>query len=86
MCCDAAAGAQCILFGMFGIRVDPKGQVTVNPAPPSYSPKIELRAVRLRGLTFDVSADRKSFEVRASGQTLRSKIGTPVQLMPTQRG
>jgi hypothetical protein len=77
---DAAAGAQCILFGMFGIRVDPNGQVTVNPAPPSYSPAIELRAVRLRGMTFDVTADRTGFEVRTAGRTLRSKIGSPVQL------
>jgi hypothetical protein len=79
---DAAAGAQCILFGMFGIQVNPKGHVTVNPAPPSYSPSIELRGVRLRGLTFDVRADRGGFEVRTSARTLRSKTGTAVQLTP----
>lgn len=77
---DASAGAQCILFGMFGLRVDPKGQVTVNPSPPSFSPKIELRGVRLRGLNFDVRADPTTFEVRTQGRTLRSKIGTPIQL------
>jgi hypothetical protein len=77
---DASAGAQCILFGMFGLRVDPKGQVTVNPAPPSFSPKIELRGVRLRGLNFDVRADPAGFEVRTQQRTLRSKIGAPIQL------
>ncbi len=77
---DASAGVQCILFGMFGLNVDPKGNVTVNPAPPSYSPKIELRGVRLRGLDFDVHADATGFEVRTKGRTLRSRIGTPIQL------
>jgi hypothetical protein len=77
---DASAGAQCILFGMFGLGVDPKGNVTVNPAPPSFSPKIELRGVRLRGVDFDVRADSTGFEVRTQGRTLRSKIGTPIQL------
>jgi hypothetical protein len=77
---DAAAGAQCILYGMFGIQVDPKGQVRVNPAAPSYSPSIELRGVRIRGLTFDVRADRTRFEVRMDGRTMSSRIGNPVQL------
>jgi hypothetical protein len=78
---DAAAGAQCILYGMFGIQVDPKGQVRVNPAAPSYSPSIELRGVRIRGLTFDVRADRTRFEVRMDGRTMSSRIGNPVQLV-----
>lgn len=77
---DASAGVQCILYGMFGIRVDPAGQVTVNPTPPPYSPAIALRGVRLRGLTFDARADRAGFEVRLEGKTLRSKIGVPLQL------
>jgi len=77
---DASAGVQCILFGMFGLGVDPKGNVSVNPAPPSFSPKIELQGVRLRGLDFDVRADSTGFEVRTQGRTLRSKIGTPIQL------
>jgi hypothetical protein len=77
---DASAGAQCILFGMFGLGVDPKGQVTVNPAPPSFSPKIELRGVRLHGLNFDVRADSMGFEVRTRQRTLRSKLGVPIQL------
>ena len=73
---------QCILFGMFGLSVDPKGQVTVNPKPPSFSPKIELRGVRLRGLNFDVRADPTTFEVRTQRQTVRSKTGTAIQLTP----
>ena len=77
---DASAGVQCILYGMFGIGVDPAGQVTVNPVPPPYAPSIELHGVRLRGLTFDVRASRAAFEVRMDGKTLRSTVGTPVQL------
>lgn len=77
---DAAAGAQCILFGMFGIAVDPNGQVTVNPVAPSYSPSIELRGMHLRGLSFDVRADHTRFEVRIDGRTLQSEIGTAIRL------
>ena len=77
---DASAGAQCILFGMFGLGVDPKGQVTVNPKPPSFSPEIELRGVRLRGLNFDVRADPTRLKCERNGKPCVLKTGTPFNL------
>ena len=38
----AVAGAQCIIFGMFGVEVKFNGDITINPNPPTFSPEINL--------------------------------------------
>jgi hypothetical protein len=76
---DAAAGAQCVIFGIGGIRVEPPGcEIVINPHPPKFSPEISLKGVNIRGTHFDVIANRNDYEVRVGSKTLRSKVGTPV--------
>jgi hypothetical protein len=76
---DAAAGAQCVIFGIGGIRVEPPGrEIVINPHPPKFSPEVSLKGVNIRGTHFDVIANRNDYEVRVGSKTLRSKVGTPV--------
>lgn len=77
---DASSVAQAIVFGMFGIRNAANGEVTVDPHPPGFSPRIAQRGVRLRGQVFDVVADGRNFHVTSGGKTQSSTEGTQVVL------
>jgi hypothetical protein len=77
---DAGAGAQCIIFGMFGVNLELDGTITINPRLPSWSPQASLKGLRLRGSNMDISAAGHEFTVRVGGRVLRSKIGTPVRI------
>lgn len=71
----AAAGVQMIIFGLFGISVTPEGRIRVNPAPPSFSPRLSLKGVKIRGIEFDVHVADGSYEVIAGGRTIKSRLG-----------
>ena len=75
---SAIAGAQFIIFGMFGVSVNFNGDITINPQPPSFSPEIGLRALKLRGVAMDISANQDGFTVKSNGKVYRSKMGKPV--------
>jgi len=77
---DASAGAQCVVFGMCGIKAEPNGDIVVNPHPPKFSPNISLKNVKIRGTSFEVTANRTGFEVKTGQKVMRSKIGAPVVL------
>ena len=72
--------AQCIIFGMFGVKVDADGAITVNPVPPSFSPVIELKDMKLRGRTISISVKGGSYVVKTDDEVIRSKVGIPVTL------
>ena len=77
---DASAGAQCVIFGMCGIRAEPNGDIVVNPHPPKFSPHISLNGVKMRGTRFDITANRSDYEVKVGQKRFRSKTGVPVLL------
>jgi hypothetical protein len=76
----AAAGAQAIIFGMFGVGVTPDGDIAIDPQPPAWSPEIRLSGLTLRGCTMDISANRRSYEVRIGDQVLKFRTGQPIAL------
>lgn len=78
---SAIAGAQAIIFGMFGIGVHFNVDVTVNPHTPSFSPKISLQGLRLRELVMDIAANQKSFTVKVNGKVYQSQIGKAIILL-----
>ena len=77
---DASAGAQCVIFGMCGIRAEPNGDIVVNPHPPKFSPNISLNGVKMRGTRFDITANRSDYEVKVGQKRFRSKTGVPALL------
>jgi hypothetical protein len=83
---DAAAGTQCVIFGMCGVRVELNGDIVVNPHPPKFSSNINLKGVKILGTSFDVSANRTDFEVKVNQRVIRSKVGVPVVLTKKPEG
>jgi hypothetical protein len=77
---DGVAVAQCILFGMFGVNVELNGDITVDPHPPGFAPRMKLEGLRLRGMEMDIEVDGDHFGVECNGRTILSRIGTPVSL------
>ena len=51
------------------------GRVTINPAPPSFSPRIRLKGLKIRGICFDIIVTGKTYKVDASGIVYRSEVG-----------
>lgn len=77
---DASAAAQAIIFGMFGIQTTATGEIRIKPQAPSFSPRIAVRGVHLRGHHFDVLVNGKTFQVVSKEKTISSKIGDVVTL------
>lgn len=76
----AGAGAQCIIFGMFGVHLSMNGTLTINPRLPSWSPAASLKGLKLRGSKIDISANARDFQVQVDGHTFRSKTGSSVSV------
>jgi hypothetical protein len=81
----AAAGAQAIVFGLFGVSVGLDGAVRVDPRPPSFCPRIALRGVRIRDIEFDVEAGPDGYVVRSGGKTRSASIGEPREVVAPGR-
>jgi hypothetical protein len=77
---DAGAGAQCIIFGMFGVNLEMDGTITINPKLPTWAPQASLKGLKLRGSSIDISATGHEFTVRVGSRVIPSKIGTPVRI------
>ena len=77
---DSAAAAQCIIFGMFGVRAEFNGDLRFDPRPPSFSPKVALKGLRLREHVVDITIDGSDYEVRDGNNLIRVPIGCPVRI------
>jgi len=75
---DALAGAQCIIFGMFGIEVEFNGNIIINPHPPTFSPEITLTGLKIRGVNIDILVKNREYEVRIDNKVISSKVGIPI--------
>ncbi len=59
----AVTGAQCILFGMFGVDANPDGTVTFNPHLPSFCNEISFNGLKLFGKLYSGKLTRDGFEL-----------------------
>lgn len=76
----AVAGAQCIIFGMFGVDLQMDGTVTINPRLPTWSPTGSLKGLKLRGSSIDIVVDEHAYEVRVDDRLFREKTGVGTYL------
>jgi len=76
----SSEGAQCIIFGMFGVDLELDGTVTINPKLPSWAPDASLKGLKLRGSNIDIAATGREFTVKIGKRVFRSKIGTPLRI------
>lgn len=75
---DACTAAQTVIFGLFGVKVELDGRITVNPTVPSFSPEIRLKGLKVRGKELTIEANADGYTVTVDGKTLTAKLGTPV--------
>jgi len=74
----ATAGAQCIIFGMFGIRDEIDGSLCIDPHPPGIAPNISLHGLTLRGHVLDIDVQGDKYQVRAGSNRLSASVGQPI--------
>ncbi|MBX7072825.1 MAG: hypothetical protein K1X71_06715 [Pirellulales bacterium] len=74
---DSAAAAQCLIFGMFGVRAEFNGDVRIDPRPPSFAGQLKLQDLRLRGHVLDISVDDANYEVSDGMRRVRAPVGRP---------
>lgn len=71
-------GAQCIIFGMFGVQVRFNGDIEINPHPPVFSPEITLKGLKIRGCSMDIYVCGNIFNIKVDDVFAQSEVGTPV--------
>ena len=69
--------AQCILFGMFGIDVGFDGTITINPVDTKLAGELEVKGLKIRGKTMDISVKGENYEVVSGNNTYIEMVGNP---------
>jgi len=72
---DGATVAQCLIFGMFGVRVDGDGRIRVCPRPPASVTRIALVGLKLRGRELAIEVQGTQYRVRSGTQVLQAPTG-----------
>jgi hypothetical protein len=75
---DGVAGAQCIIFGVFGVNARPDGNVVIKPNRLPFARRLTLKGLKVRGLSLDVRIDERRCEVRCGSRVIRTPIGKAV--------
>ena len=75
---DGVALAQCLIFGMFGVRAEFNGDIRIDPHPSTFAPKMELRGLRLRGHVLDIAVDGAEYEVRSGTNRISTAVGKSI--------
>jgi hypothetical protein len=75
------AGAQLILFGLFGLRVGMDGSVAIRPCLPEWAGQAQLRGLRICGCVVDICVSSNgAFKVTAGGKRYAAPPGEAVFL------
>jgi len=72
--------AQTILFGLFGIRSDFYGNVSINPVKTSLANRLELKGLKIRGKIIDITVNAGKYVVVCDGKRVSNTIGTRTRL------
>ena len=72
--------AQSILFGIFGIRSDFYGNISINPVKTSLANNLEIKGLKIRGKTIDVRVNAGRYVVVCDGKKFSNTIGTLTRL------
>jgi hypothetical protein len=72
---DGSAGAQGIIFGLFGVAPSFDGSISVAPHLPRYTKRMALRGLKLREKTLDIEVEGSRFRVRHDGTVQEGDVG-----------
>jgi hypothetical protein len=75
--CDigSLSGAQCVIFGIFGISSEFDGSVIIKPNQPSFANQLSLKGVKLCNQVFDVEINKGKYKVTCKGNKLEARVG-----------
>jgi hypothetical protein len=79
---DGATVAQCIIFGMMGVRAKMDGTVVINPHLPPFAESVMLKNLKLRGKEMTITVDKNGYTVEANGKVNGSAMGTIMTIKP----
>lgn len=74
------AGAQFILFGIFGISLQTDGAIWVRPHLPAYCGCLTLHNIRLHNHVFTIALQKNGYTVTEGTHEQKAKYGERVQL------
>ncbi|MEI7829154.1 MAG: hypothetical protein WCI31_05270 [Prolixibacteraceae bacterium] len=69
--------AESILFGMLGINAGFDGFITISPANTKLAKELEVKGLKIRGKTIDISVKGDKYEVVSGGKSYKAEIGNP---------
>ncbi len=72
---DGSTGAQGIIFGLFGVKPNFDGSVSVSPHLPAFTKQMALRGLKMRGKTMDIEVEGNRFRVETDAATQEGDIG-----------
>ena len=75
---DGVAAAQCVIFGVFGVSVQPDGDIVIQPSRLPFARQLALNGLKIRGRSLDIRIDERHCEVRSGGRTIRASTGGSV--------
>ncbi len=81
----SATVAQSILFGMLGISADFNGNISINPVKTGLANRLQIKGLKLRGKTLDVSVDGGKYEVSTGDKTFENNLGTATIIKSTNQ-
>jgi hypothetical protein len=72
--------AQTIIFGIFGVNSDFRGNITICPKKTILSDELSLTGLKIRGRTVDIRVKGNDYDVTERGKTYHAKLGSPIIL------
>ena len=77
---DGMAGAQGIIFGLFGVAPNFDGSVSVSPHLPVFTKQTALRELKIRGKTMDIEVEGRRFQVKTDAATQEGDTGQTITM------
>ncbi len=72
---DGVAGAQCIIFGVFGVGVRPDGDIIIRPSQLPFARRVSLKGLKIGGRSLYVEVYQGTYQIRCAGQSVTGSTG-----------
>ncbi len=75
---DGVAAAQCIIFGVFGVTVNPDGDVVIKPNRLPLARRLVLKGLKVHDRTIEIRSEGEHYEVSLEGKSIQASAGEAV--------
>jgi hypothetical protein len=74
----SVAAAQCVIFGLLGVRAEADGRITIAPRDTALARSLTLTGLKIRGKSIDIVVKNDCFRVTVGKKTLSAKLGEAI--------